>query len=102
MKVVSIDAIFPIIEFIVFCILFHHFPEGLSIHSIQSSDILFLLSSSLKPLDIECMKALHNKVNIIPIIAKADALTTEELSQMKETVCFIFIDNSHVKIILSL
>jgi septin family protein len=33
------------------------------------------------------MKALHHKVNIIPIIAKADALTSDELSQMKQTVC---------------
>ena len=33
------------------------------------------------------MKALHHKVNIIPIIAKADALTSEELNQMKQTVC---------------
>jgi septin family protein len=32
------------------------------------------------------MKALHHKVNIIPIIAKADALTSDELSQMKQTV----------------
>ncbi len=44
-------------------------------------------SISLKPLDIECMKALHHKVNIVPIIAKADALTTEELQQMKQLVC---------------
>ena len=42
--------------------------------------------SSLKPLDIECMKALHQKVNIVPIIAKADALTQEELAQMKQHV----------------
>jgi septin 2 len=40
----------------------------------------------LKPLDIECMKALHHKVNIIPIIAKADALTSEELIQMKQII----------------
>ena len=32
------------------------------------------------------MKALHHKVNIVPIIAKADALTSEELKQMKQTV----------------
>ena len=43
--------------------------------------------STLKPLDIECMKTLHHKVNIVPIIAKADALTQEELVQMKQTVC---------------
>jgi hypothetical protein len=33
------------------------------------------------------MKALHHKVNIVPIIAKADALTLEELLQMKQNVC---------------
>jgi septin family protein len=32
------------------------------------------------------MKALHHKVNIVPIIAKADALTSEELIQMKQNV----------------
>jgi len=40
----------------------------------------------LKPLDIECMKALHHKVNIVPIIAKADALTQDELVQMKQNI----------------
>lgn len=35
------------------------------------------------------MKALDRKVNIIPIIAKADALTSDELIQMKRTVCKI-------------
>jgi septin family protein len=33
------------------------------------------------------MKALHHKVNIVPIIAKADAFTPEELVQMKQNVC---------------
>lgn len=33
------------------------------------------------------MKTLHHKVNIVPIIAKADALTQEELAQMKQNVC---------------
>ena len=33
------------------------------------------------------MKALHHKVNLIPIIAKADALTTNELVHMKHMVC---------------
>ena len=40
----------------------------------------------LKPLDLACMKELHRKVNIVPVIAKADALTTIELIQMKQTV----------------
>ncbi|PNI14359.1 SEPT2 isoform 40, partial [Pan troglodytes] len=29
----------------------------------------------LKPLDVAFMKAIHNKVNIVPVIAKADTLT---------------------------
>jgi septin family protein len=37
------------------------------------------------------MKALHHKVNIVPIIAKADALTPEELVQMKQNVCKMII-----------
>ena len=40
----------------------------------------------LKPLDIEFMKRLHNKVNIIPVIGKADACTPEELKYFKEKV----------------
>ncbi|CAF2775232.1 unnamed protein product [Rotaria sp. Silwood2] len=40
----------------------------------------------LKPLDIECMKELHHKVNIVPIIAKSDALTPDELVQMKQNI----------------
>jgi septin family protein len=32
------------------------------------------------------MKALHNKVNIIPIIAKADTLTQNELKKLKSKV----------------
>lgn len=40
----------------------------------------------LKPLDIEFMKQLHDKVNIIPIIAKADTLTPEEVEFLKTEV----------------
>lgn len=40
----------------------------------------------LKPLDVEVMKQLHTKVNIVPIIAKADCLTKEELKRFKEQV----------------
>lgn len=43
-------------------------------------------SSRLKPLDIEFMKRLHEKVNIIPLIAKADTLTPEECQQFKKQV----------------
>lgn len=41
---------------------------------------------SMKEVDIECMKHLHDKVNIIPIIAKADTLTPEEVASFKKNV----------------
>ncbi|XP_011667034.1 septin-7 isoform X4 [Strongylocentrotus purpuratus] len=40
----------------------------------------------LKPLDIEFMKRLHDKVNIIPLIAKADTLTPEECREFKKRI----------------
>ncbi|XP_022253618.1 septin-1-like isoform X2 [Limulus polyphemus] len=40
----------------------------------------------LKPLDIEFMKQLHSKVNIVPVIAKADALTKKEVMKLKRRV----------------
>ncbi|CAO2593423.1 SEPTIN7 [Lemmus lemmus] len=40
----------------------------------------------LKPLDIEFMKRLHEKVSIIPLIAKADTLTPEECQQFKKQI----------------
>lgn len=47
----------------------------------------------LKPLDIEFMKQLHNKVNIVPVIAKADALTKKELIALKKRVMQEIEDN---------
>ncbi|KAL2280457.1 hypothetical protein FJTKL_12450 [Diaporthe vaccinii] len=41
---------------------------------------------SLKPLDIEVMKRLHTKVNLIPVIAKSDTLTDEEITAFKARV----------------
>jgi len=43
---------------------------------------------SLKPLDIEVMRRLHTKVNLIPVIAKADTLTDEEIISFKARVRF--------------
>ena len=42
---------------------------------------------SLKPLDIEVMRRLHTKVNLIPVIAKSDTLTDEEIASFKARVC---------------
>ncbi|XP_013413967.1 septin-7 isoform X2 [Lingula anatina] len=40
----------------------------------------------LKPLDVEFMKRLHDKVNIIPMIAKADTMTPDECREFKKTI----------------
>ncbi|XP_041347988.1 septin-2-like isoform X2 [Gigantopelta aegis] len=47
----------------------------------------------LKPLDIDVMKKLHNKVNIVPVLAKADTLTKAELKKMKEKIMREISDN---------
>lgn len=38
---------------------------------------------SLKPIDIEFMKRLANRVNLIPVIAKSDTLTEDEIKAFK-------------------
>lgn len=45
-----------------------------------------LSGHGLKPLDIEFMKQLHDKVNIIPVLAKADTMTPEEITAFKQTI----------------
>jgi len=40
----------------------------------------------LKPIDIAMMKALHTKVNIVPVIAKADTLTKKEVQLLKDRI----------------
>ncbi|KAI0854311.1 Septin-domain-containing protein [Daldinia vernicosa] len=41
---------------------------------------------SLKPLDIEVMRRLHTKVNLIPVIAKSDTLTDDEIAGFKSRI----------------
>ena len=48
-------------------------------------DVVFIICR-LKPIDINVMKALHNKVNIVPVIAKADTLTKKEVRELKSRV----------------
>uniref|UniRef100_A0A8C2PDK7 Septin 4 n=1 Tax=Capra hircus TaxID=9925 RepID=A0A8C2PDK7_CAPHI len=40
----------------------------------------------LRPLDVEFMKALHQRVNIVPILAKADTLTPPEVERKKRKI----------------
>ena len=42
--------------------------------------------SSLKELDIKALQVLSAKVNVIPVIAKADTLTQDEMATFKKTV----------------
>lgn len=46
----------------------------------------YVFSHSLTPLDVEFMKAIHSKVNIVPVIAKADTLTLKERDRLKRRV----------------
>ncbi|CAJ1063760.1 septin-5-like [Xyrichtys novacula] len=63
--------------------------SGLNRRNIQDNRVhacLYFISPfghGLRPLDVACMKALHEKVNIIPILAKADSLTQEEVFKKK-------------------
>ncbi|PWN96120.1 putative cell division control protein CDC3 [Tilletiopsis washingtonensis] len=41
---------------------------------------------SLRPIDIEFMRRLHQKVNLIPVIAKSDTLTDDEILSFKQRV----------------
>lgn len=41
---------------------------------------------SLKPLEIEFMKRLHQRVNLIPVIAKSDTLTEQEVISFKKRI----------------
>ena len=73
----------------VHCLLYFISPFSRGFAKMNSHRIMtFLLFSifSLKPLDIECMKALHNKVNIIPIIAKSDTISKSELQRFKQNI----------------
>uniref|UniRef100_A0A6Q2Z2F9 Septin-7 n=1 Tax=Esox lucius TaxID=8010 RepID=A0A6Q2Z2F9_ESOLU len=40
----------------------------------------------LRPVDVEFMKALHEKVNVVPLIAKSDCLTPNEIKKLKDRV----------------
>ncbi|KAM4620497.1 septin 4a, partial [Polymixia lowei] len=63
--------------------------SGLNRKNIQDNRVhccLYFISPfghGLRPLDVECMRALHEKVNIVPVLAKADSLTPGEVHRKK-------------------
>jgi cell division control protein 12 len=48
--------------------------------------LVLILLHRLKPLDIEIMKRLGTRVNLIPVVAKADTLTQNDLFLFKQRV----------------
>lgn len=71
---------------------YFHDESGLNRKNIQDNRVhccLYVISPfghGLRPLDIEFMKALHNKVNIVPVIGKADTLTPAEVQKKKQKI----------------
>ncbi|XP_068172686.1 septin 4b isoform X2 [Antennarius striatus] len=63
--------------------------SGLNRKNIQDNRVhccLYFISPfghGLRPLDVEFMRALHEKVNIVPVLAKADTLTPNEVKKKK-------------------
>ena len=45
-----------------------------------------IIGHGLKPLDVEFMRKIHHKVNIIPVIGKSDCCTKSEITAFKEKV----------------
>ncbi|XP_054939426.1 septin-4 isoform X2 [Physeter macrocephalus] len=66
--------------------------SGLNRKNIQDNRVhccLYFISPfghGLRPLDVEFMKALHQRVNIVPILAKADTLTPPEVERKKRKI----------------
>lgn len=71
---------------------YYQAESGLNRKNIQDTRVhccLFFVSPyghGLRPVDIMVMKKLHHKVNIIPLIAKADMLTKPEVKRLKDKV----------------
>ncbi|ETE71833.1 Septin-1, partial [Ophiophagus hannah] len=78
--------------------------SGLDRKNIQDGRVhccLYVLSPfghGLRPLDIEFLRAIHDKVSILPVIGKADCLTPKEVQHKKEkrSIPFAVVGSSHV------
>ncbi|XP_009887172.1 PREDICTED: septin-4 [Charadrius vociferus] len=66
--------------------------SGLNRKNIQDNRVhccIYFISPfghGLRPLDVEFMRALHQRVNIVPVLAKADTLTPIEVERMKNKI----------------
>ena len=66
----------------------YHLPPFTPFHPrmLLSLFSVSLLPRRLRQLDLEVLKRLHRKVNVVPVIAKADTLTTYEVKKLKERI----------------
>jgi septin 7 len=53
---------------------------------LRENVMMLTCDDRLKPVDIESMRRLHNKVNLIPVIAKADTMTDDEVAAFKARI----------------
>ncbi|TSP68502.1 Septin-4 [Bagarius yarrelli] len=81
----------PVVDFIN-CQFEQYFRDesGLDRKNIQDNRVhcclYFISPYGHGPVDVEFMRALHKKVNLLPVLGKADCLTPLELSQKKKKI----------------
>ena len=75
------------------CILAQVVSRGFSV---IVSDLCRMWWCSLRPVDVQLMKNLQGQVNLVPVIAKADTLTSTEMTRLKKQVS----DTTHTHMIL--
>ena len=63
--------------------------ERVEVHDTRVHACLFFIAPTghgLKPLDVEVMRIIHDKVNLIPVIGKADSCTNKQIMLFKAKV----------------
>lgn len=90
MKAVLIERTFRTTEYTVACILYHRMATGTSapLETIDNRtfNVILTIRFSLRQMDLELMRRLHKKVNIVLVIGKADSLTTTEIRKLKQNI----------------
>ncbi|KAI3661648.1 hypothetical protein MP638_002900, partial [Amoeboaphelidium occidentale] len=95
------DAWLPIVEFIddqhEAFLRQENQPDRKNVKDLRVHACLYFIEPtghSLRELDIEAMKHLSQRVNLIPVIAKADTLSATKLSAFKDRIRSLIFDNS--------
>ena len=56
------------------------------LYGLENGDHVLCVDCSLRPVDVQLIKHLQSQVNIVPVIAKADTLTSAEVKRLKAQV----------------